>query len=336
MAALMVICCHSPFKEKIPVIPIIFSGEFAVSIFFCISGYLIIGSFLYSSGERYLRKRALRIMPALVVVNLIVAFIMGPLVSTLSIRDYFLNSSPYIYFIGTSLFFLTGRGIIRGVFEKNAIKSPNGSLWTLFFEVACYFFVWILGKFNMLKTRVLLIFLVILVLLTEFNFKLTFPYTFRFNITYTQLFMCFISGMIVYLHKDKIIDFIKNPILSYPILGILILIYAVGCFANWSYLFLLPSVVYMTFFFAFCKIDLSKFGSKYDLSYGVYIYAFPIQQILNQYFHHMGIFSVIIVMLLSLACAFLSYNLVEKPFLNKKRTNYRFSDKFFNEKNRNF
>ena len=98
LAALLVIYVHSfaIFKINIdePIAKVLHSGvslgEFAVYVFFIISGYLITASFVRSkSNWHYFKARLLRIYPGLMAVMLLTAFVVGPLVSNLDMKTYF-------------------------------------------------------------------------------------------------------------------------------------------------------------------------------------------------------------------------------------------------------
>src|SRR5262245_25227928 len=75
-------------------------GAVAVSLFFVISGYLITRSFERSaSAWDFVRARLLRIMPALLVVLLLTAFVLGPVLSGWSLAEYLRSSVVYKYFL---------------------------------------------------------------------------------------------------------------------------------------------------------------------------------------------------------------------------------------------
>lgn len=115
-----------------------------VSVFFVISGFLITGSWERSrSAAEYITSRALRIAPLLFLVILTSTFVMGPVVTTLSTGEYFATDQTWRYLINLVLLPADG---LPGVFDGNPYPSVvNGSVWTLRAEVICYLVVLLLG-----------------------------------------------------------------------------------------------------------------------------------------------------------------------------------------------
>lgn len=158
VAALMVIYVHSfPLgqgenvltPEPFQVLLNLDAGTIGVGIFFIISGFLVTASMERSrSTSTYLKARLLRIYPGLLGVVLLSMFLLGPLMTRLSLSSYFTHPDTWGYLrvlalVKTSYF-------LPGVFETNVFPyAVNGSLWTLFFETAFYLFVlglfWIRG-----------------------------------------------------------------------------------------------------------------------------------------------------------------------------------------------
>ena len=67
-------------------------SSFGVKIFFIISGYLVTNSLLESkSGFDFVRKRLLRLWPALIAVTFLLAIVAGPILSNLTVSAYFKN-----------------------------------------------------------------------------------------------------------------------------------------------------------------------------------------------------------------------------------------------------
>ena len=147
-AALCVIVGHSfaltGRHGEAPVIGGVTLEYLGVSIFFVISGYLITGSWERSrSVGQYVSSRALRIAPLLFLVILLSTFVMGPLVTTLTTGEYFTTAQTWRYLVNLVLLPADG---LPGVFDGNPYPSVvNGSVWTLRAEVICYLVVLLLG-----------------------------------------------------------------------------------------------------------------------------------------------------------------------------------------------
>lgn len=108
-----------------------------VKIFFVISGFLITGSWISDPDPaRYARKRALRIMPGLIVICVLTVFGLGAATTSLPLADYFGARETWRYFWNVALNPQYG---LPGVFH-DTIYGPavNGSLWSLPVEVAMY------------------------------------------------------------------------------------------------------------------------------------------------------------------------------------------------------
>jgi peptidoglycan/LPS O-acetylase OafA/YrhL len=106
-----------------------------VPMFFVLSGFLVAGSSTRLSPRSFLLNRAARIVPALAVDIVFAALLIGPLVTTLPLKDYFTSSGFLSYF-----FNLAGwmHYTLPGVFESNPSTEVNGALWTVPFEICCY------------------------------------------------------------------------------------------------------------------------------------------------------------------------------------------------------
>jgi peptidoglycan/LPS O-acetylase OafA/YrhL len=130
-------------------------GTVAVALFFVISGFLITRSFERSADwQSFVRARALRIMPGLIVVLVGIAFILGPLVTTLPVWEYLSSGAPIRYVLLNASF--SGHSELPGVFEANPVDHANDSLWTLRYEVVCYALVFALGVGRLLHRYVTL------------------------------------------------------------------------------------------------------------------------------------------------------------------------------------
>jgi peptidoglycan/LPS O-acetylase OafA/YrhL len=112
-------------------------GAIAVNGFFAISGFLVAASLIKRGIVDYFISRILRIFPALIVCVSVSVFILGPLLTTLSMNDYFSHPKTWNY-LGNALGILKMEWVLSGVFAENARHSMNGSLWSLTVETRCY------------------------------------------------------------------------------------------------------------------------------------------------------------------------------------------------------
>ena len=295
-------------------------GQLAVWIFFIISGFLITKSFVQSQSLiSYFAKRVLRIYPGLLVSLLFGMFIVGPLVTNLPLNLYFTNFSTYEYLESLSL--LSMKYELPGVFLNNHFPlSVNGSIWTLQFEFLMYILVAILGFLDLLKKRIYIAVIYLLVIsvyayIFIFSSSLLSDFYLR---NFLQLFITFSSGMLYYLYMDKI-RYNTKLILLFTVLFIIPIIFPGTYF---SYLFLLPllSLPYITFYLAFLPIKkLNDFGKNGDFSYGVYIYAFPIQQTIAYFYPNISVVSMFLLStILILPLAWFSWHFIESKALRLK------------------
>lgn len=114
-------------------------GRIGVGIFFLTSGYLITASWLADPAvRRFLLRRALRIYPLYAAVVTVLALVVGPLLSTLSAGAYFRDAQTWTY-LGNNLLIFPTEFDLPGVFTDNPASSAvNGSLWTIPTELLCY------------------------------------------------------------------------------------------------------------------------------------------------------------------------------------------------------
>lgn len=294
-------------------------SHLGVAVFFTISGYLITQSAQHSKSiTGYLWRRFLRIFPGLAAVLFICAFLLGPLVTTLQWNEYYTNADTYRFLLTISLYKLSLQ--LPGVFELNPqTQAVNGSLWTLAYEFSMYigvlivFFLGILNKrWYLLAFGTLLLLLRIYLGRKYFIYNYSSPLLLGLNIMYCfEWSMYFISGMLFYLFRQEI-RYKFSLILALLTLYVIATIVDQNRIMNY---FLIP---YVVFYIGFFKKTVSL---NNDLSYGIYIYAFPVQQTLIHYFgvdinpYLLMFYTVAIV----IPIAYCSWRWIEKPALNYKK-----------------
>ena len=288
-------------------------GSIGVGIFFVMSGYLITSSWLASSSpQSFLLKRALRIFPALIVAVLLTTFVLGPLVSELALARYLAADGTWTYLQNIVL---VTRYALPGVFTDNPFPQVvNGSLWTLPLEVLMYIGVMLLGLTGMLRRW--LIFLPIVVLAVGHFWllgRLGIESYFIRNIC--KLGMLYYAGAALFLHRDEI-----------PWRGWIAMLLAMTLVATLRtaagplvYFIALP---YLVLYLAHAPLPwLSRFGRYGDFSYGLYIYAFPFQQLIVYLFGpQVGVLGLTLgAFVPTLLFAMLSWHLIEAPAMKLKR-----------------
>ena len=290
-------------------------GGIAVDVFMIVSGFLITRSLLNRpSLLSFLEARVLRIFPALIVANIFAVFFVGVMVTRLSVHDYFSHSSWREYLFYNSLL-LDNSGRLAGVFESNPYAGPvNGSLWTLPTEFRLYIVFAALGLFGIHRKKPLFNALAIISYVLLWYKADMFPEISRlFIIEFTGYFLV---GAIFYLNRDKIP---VNTFIALSVAGLLIL-------SRNTFLFnsILPvGMAYLVFWLAYSPFfqPLKGFNRIGDYSYGIYIYAYPVQQSIAAFYS--GITPVKMLLLaypIVFLLAFLSWRLIEQRALEYKGT----------------
>ena len=306
-------------------------GFLGVSIFFVISGYFITGSwFNRPSPYSFIWSRFLRLMPALAVLVLFTAFVIGPLTTVLTLPAYFTSFNTWRYLAGASLVVIPGS--IPGVFLHNPLPiSVNGSLWTLPLEARMYAVVLALGLIGIFKNkkRTAAIALVLLGLFIATNdLSGMFSPLLKINelllagaivpnytlpLCYCTMFM---MGCTFYLYKD-IIKY--NPM----IFAGASIIWVYSIFTPFLYTISVICLPYIILSLGFMKIPYLNMITKYgDFSYGIYIYAFPIQQTIVNFMPSISPWELFAVSLpVTLFFAVLSWVFIESRALALKKMN---------------
>lgn len=159
IAAILVIAHHARVLNGAPPLmlgPGLDPGALGVGIFFVISGFLVAGSQARDPRPAaFLAKRALRILPGLLVALVLTAFVLGPLVTTLGPLAYLSDPAPYGYVLkNLALYPVTYA--LPGVFLAAPVAGVvNGSLWTLRLEVSAYLGLVVLAPLQRAMPRAL-------------------------------------------------------------------------------------------------------------------------------------------------------------------------------------
>ena len=303
------------------------TSHMGVCIFFIVSGYLVSQSLQNSQNiKSFIWKRMLRIFPALTVVLLLCVFVVGPICTTLSYNTYWMLPETYRFLKLIKLYPYIENSL-PGVFENNPEKAVNGSLWTLPYEITMYFFLVFLQLINLFKKRslILILFIISIPISTYYIFNtsplklipiihLSFTDTLEFGIF-------FMVGTLTCLFKDKVqFRFVYFIVITFLWFGLGLLHITSSTTIKAISFIALP---YIVLYLANLKGKLNTFSKFGDFSYGIYIYAFPIQQmIVNFNTTNISILKLFLLSsLIVLPLSIISWYLVEEPALRYKSLN---------------
>ena len=295
-----------------------------VAMFFGLSGFLVVGSALRNSSARvFFTNRALRILPALTIEVTLSALVLGPLFTNLSLPEYFSNPVLFRYFgniVGQVTFHLPG------VFLANPWPDMvNANLWTLPPEFWCYFIMLVMMTSGVVSLRKVVT-IAILAVLTTWQFLELYDsalFSIREGSTHfttSYIVMMFFLGVLFFINADQIR-------LS-PLLFVISLLsyYLLTLFDRLGPL----SGVFLTYAMAY--IGTLRFPwfdrmLKLDLSYGTYLYGFPITQAtIEVLLPHLPAspfvrYAIVLPVVVGLTALFstVSWTCIEKPALGLRR-----------------
>ncbi len=290
-------------------------GAFGVFTFFAISGYLVSASWERDpSLYRFVTRRALRIVPALLAAVGISALIVGPLATRLTTSDYF--EHPHFWSYVRSVFLYPVTFSLPAVFEKNPLPHVvNGSLYTLPIEVFMYGLLLVanatIARLTHMRVPVYAALLVACYGLELHHVEglfLTMPLA-----ELVRCASCFFAGCLMWHVR------LRTHTLGWLWLPAIVLL----AFARntaieiWALLWVVPicAVAFATASYAVVR----RFGRWGDISYGLYIYAFPIQQSLMHWWPDLGLWSFSLLSVgLSMLAGIASWHLLEHPVLRLK------------------
>jgi len=289
---------------------LLFSGTLAVNIFFFISGFLVTMSYQRRhSLWIFVKARALRIFPALMVCVTFTAVVLGPLVSELRVADYFADPHWLRYLLG-NISMLDRQENLPGVFTHNRLPDiVNGSLWTIPIELCMYVFVAALGVAGLLRTRLRFGLAIVAMLLVVAAFRVPLQVE-RLALFYGPAAF-FVIGACCWMARDSV------PVSGY---GVLLLLFACAVFYRQpGYPLVFGALTaYGSLWLVFVP-GLQGFNRIGDYSYGLYLYGFVMQQLVAHGFPQFGPYRLFAASFpLALLAAIVSWHGIEKPALRWK------------------
>lgn len=300
-------------------------GKLAVMVFFAVSGYLVCQSWDRDpSLLRFTQRRALRIMPGLVVAVLVTALGIGTIVTTLPAGAFLSDRQTWSYVASNSLL-VAGVERLPGAYVHSPETIFNGSLWTLRYEVAMYAILALGARAVRLRASCLAIFVAGLAMLGTLtwhgitHYTLPLPGLWKIGLQFDavrllKLGTTFFCAASLYLLRDRVK-------LQWRYVLVLLVALGLGASGRFAGVLLALAVPYVTLVVAFKSPPALRHPWTNDLSYGIYVYAYPVQQMMSQFARAHGIgwpWTFAVSLLITLILAALSWKLVEQPALRHK------------------
>jgi peptidoglycan/LPS O-acetylase OafA/YrhL len=298
-----------------------YCGSLAVYTFFLISGMLVTASYVRQrSPLKFVALRIARIYPAYFMCVLLIPLALYPLLRVFGIATDFQASIAWEFFRTNARMFGPVTWHLPGLFENVAIKSAvDASLWTLPLEVKCYVIVLALGLVGLLRKPWMAMAGIAIAAFLFWWFLTRDPYSPIFSKMgdkptgysfYPTAF--FLIGMALYTAR-KIVPCggtialasaaayitLRHSLIAQPLL----------------YLALITGALWLI-----ATPLLAKVKIKADYSYGIYLWAFPIQQSIASINPRGDNFVGLAMSIpLTFAMAAMSWHLIERPIIDRLR-----------------
>ena len=273
------------------------TGSMRVKAFFTITGFLVTYSFLRRDCDisSYAKKRFARIIPAYII-TIIFCMLLGCWVTSLSTKDFWSSEQTWKYFFSNILMLNWLEPELPNTFQGNLWPQMDGSLWSMKQEVLFYIIVPFLTYFMQKVGKKWICIPLITLCITTYPF---------INVQ-TQYFTFFIGGMTTMLFFDVFNKYFR---FLFPLS---IIAFFFSMFETLAFPILLIAVAYN------CKP--LNFFRKYDnITYGLYLYHFPIIQLLIHYgvAEYNLFLCFILTIIVTSILATISWFYIEKPLMKK-------------------
>jgi peptidoglycan/LPS O-acetylase OafA/YrhL len=309
-------------------------GGWGVLGFFCISGYLIASSREKHRLGSYLLQRIARIVPALLICHLAIVLLFAPAAQIINTGgiDGYLSTSPtpidYLLKNLTPSLKIEVYGIGDTLSKVPFTNSWCGPLYTLYYEFTCYLIIGFLMILPAFRKPWALFALWAVFVIAQFNTDLILHYTNMAGMdVLLRLTPFFFGGSLLYSLRDRIkLVWWVAVIFTF----LIILLMSFTPVRGWNGTAIVAPFITYVLLWISNALPLGRLGDltrKHDISYGVYIYGFAVQQLLEVLFVQ-GILptppvylDIIATLIITMILAIISWITIEKPALafSKKR-----------------
>lgn len=269
----IVTCYGSAVQNRILASGLGWPFNLVLPMFFSLSGFLVAGSLVRNEGlGRFLWLRISRIYPALIFDTVVCALILGPLTTTLTLRDYF--ASPALWAYGRNALGLI-HFYLPGVFESNPISKVNAQLWTIPVELECYVLLVFLAIIRLARAPRVFAGVCLALSVAAAGWQaVNMPHDVaRGLVPGSALVLCFLSGVALFLCRARV------PFMPTYFIAAAALFAACVYESRWIHLAALPAA-YVTCYIGCQNLPRTRFIQRFDVSYGLYLFGYPVQQAL--------------------------------------------------------
>ena len=291
----------------------VFDSAFAVKGFFAISGFLVGRSYLSSGGlADYAEKRIRRIFPAYIS-TILFCLLISAVTTSLTFSDFLASPQTLKYIVANLSLANFLQPTLPGVFDGNPMQYLNGSLWTIKIELMLYFcippLILLYRKCGAVKISVIM-------------FALSVAWAWYFEHAYRGLWGAEIArqfpGQLSYFIVGLLLSFDQRILARLKYVALMSVV-ALLVFDDWRFKLFLDPIAYATgvlylSILAMRNLGIGRFG---DISYGIYLYHYPIIQLLIfcDIFERNVWLGLIVALFSTLMIAFASWHLLEKKWL---------------------
>jgi peptidoglycan/LPS O-acetylase OafA/YrhL len=297
-------------------------GGWAVFGFFAISGYLITGSRWTKPIGEYLVHRVARIFPAFLVCLVITAAVFAP-INWLWIHGSFAGflstpTTPLGYVLSNITLRMNAYDVAGTPAGVPYPGAWNGSLWSLYYEFACYLVIAALGSIAIVRRTAWGLgcaFLASVALQAQGARVLGYAGNHADVPFMLKLLPFFLAGGLLYVLRDRVSLTWPLAVLSTALTAVLVL----GV-PGFGIQLAAPLVAYVVLWLG-AVLPMPDLLRRHDVSYGIYIYAFPVQQLLAMAgAHHLGLVAYdLLAAVATVPFAVASWLLVERPIMRRAR-----------------
>jgi len=286
--AIIVIASHATYLGGFmteptwgPVTP----GRWAVIGFFIISGYLVTGSRNSRRLGGFLVRRIARIYPGFLVNILLTVMVFAPFgfyVAHHTLSGYATtDTTPLHYVISNLGLKMTNWNVADTPADVPYAGVWNGPLWTLLIEFACYVIVGLLLCVTVIRRRqqifIPALFIVSVIIQWQATPVLDWVQAILPKQAYDismlmQLLPSFLAGATIYQFRSRL-----RYSLSGALICAVVSVGAIIAWPTWGPQLVSPLLGYVIFWLA-CLVPMPRILHTEDISYGMYIYGFLVQQ----------------------------------------------------------